>query len=188
MNNSLKTYSNSSKDVHESEKVPTTPAILAQKYRYLKKLGHGSQAKIYQAVRLKDQKIVCIKQLSIESVSTWKDYEMFQREAKVLSSLNINGVALFYEAIEDLNGESPCAFIVQEYIEGQSLKEMIKPGHRFNVNDIYDILIQLLRIVYQLQNRPKPIIHRDIKPSNIMITPGNGTNIVTLIDFGAVAK
>ena len=188
MNSSFKSSSGSIGNVYESDKEFTTPECLAKDYQYLKKLGHGRQANVYQAVRLKDQKLVCIKQLGIESISTWKEYELFQREAKVLASLNIKGVASFYDVIEDLNGASPCAFIVQEFIEGRSLAEMPKAGHHFNVNEVYDILIQLLRIIYQLQNRPYPVIHRDIKPSNIMITQQEGTNTVTLIDFGAVAN
>ena len=165
-----------------------TPKILAGKYQYLRKIGQGSQAKVYQAVRLKDHQMVCIKQLDIESVSSWKEYELFQREAKVLSSLDINGVAMFYEAIEDLNSARPCAFIVQEFIEGESLADMLKAGHRFDVKEVYDILIQLLRIIYQLQDRPDPVIHRDIKPSNIMLTNVNLMYYVTLVDFGAVAN
>ena len=174
--------------ISKSSEYPETPAILSGKYRYIKKLGQGSQAKVYQAMRLKDQKLVCIKQLDIESVSNWKEYELFQREADVLASLDINGVALFYEAIEDLNSARPCAFIVQEYIEGESLADMLRNGYRFKVDEVYNILIQLLRIIYQLQNRPNPVIHRDIKPSNIMLSPVHGTYYVTLIDFGAVAN
>ncbi len=170
-----------------SSEIPTPPS-LAGKYQFIKKLGQGSQAKVFLARRLSDNEKVAIKQIDIESVSNWKEYDLFRREAQVLSSLDINGVALFYEAVECLDDTPPRSFLVQEYIEGDSLGSMLKSGHRFTTDEVYDIIIQLLTILYQLQNRANPVIHRDIKPSNIMLTPINGGYYVSLIDFGAVAN
>ena len=167
----------------------TTPDSLKDKYLYIQDIGHGSQAHVYLAIRLEDGKHVIIKQLNIGSVKNWKEYELFNREASVLSSLHIDGVALFYEALECLEDNPPCSYIVQEYIQGTSLGQMIQSGHRFKVNEVYDIIIQLLRILYQLQSHTPPVIHRDIKPSNIMISRNETNQIkVTLIDFGAVAN
>ena len=170
-----------------SSVIPTPPS-LAGKYQFIKKLGQGSQAKVFLARRLSDNEKVAIKQIDVESVSNWKEYDLFRREAQVLSSLDINGVALFYEAVECLDDTPPRSFLVQEYIEGDSLGSMLKSGHRFTTDEVYDIIIQLLTILYQLQNRANPVIHRDIKPSNIMLTPINGGYYVSLIDFGAVAN
>ncbi len=170
-----------------SEKLLTPPA-LSEKYRFIRKIGEGAQAKVFLAKRLSDNQNVAIKQLDIDSVSNWKEYDLFQREAKVLSSLDINGVAMFYEAVECLDDAHPCSYLVQEYIEGESLGNMLKAGHRFSIEQVYDIIIQMLTILYQLQNRPIPVIHRDIKPSNMMLTPVNDSYFVTLIDFGAVAN
>ena len=110
---------------------------------------------------------------------------MFRREAQVLESLDIPGVAKFYEAAECLDDNPPCAYIVQEYIPGKNLAQLIKDCHRFTLDAIYDILIQTLRIIDQLHRHEPPIIHRDIKPSNIMLSPDGK---VTIIDFGAVAN
>ena len=165
-----------------------TPPSLSNKYRFIRKIGEGAQAKVFLAKRLSDNQDVAIKQLDIESVSNWKEYDLFQREVKVLSSLDLNGVALFYEAVECLDDTPPRSYLVQEYIEGESLGAMLKAGHRFSTDQVYDIIIQLLTILYQLQSRPIPVIHRDIKPSNIMLTPVNDGYYVTLIDFGAVAN
>ena len=118
-----------------------TPASLQGKYIFITELGHGAQAKIYSALRLSDQQSVVIKQLNIGSVKTWKEYDLFQREAKVLESIHISGVAQFYDAIDCLEDDPPCSYIVQEYIAGASLAQMIKAGHRFKVDDVYDILI-----------------------------------------------
>ncbi len=165
-----------------------TPQSVSAKYQFIKKIGQGSQAKVFLARRHCDGQMVAIKQLDIASVSTWKEYDLFRRECAVLSSLNIDGVARFYEAIECLDKEPPSSYLVQEYIEGESLGAMLKAGRRFSTDEVYDILVQMLTILYQLQSRSEPVIHRDIKPSNIMLTPVNEGYRVTLIDFGAVAN
>ncbi len=166
-----------------------TSRIIADKYLLMQEIGHGSQGKLFLANRLDNNELVVVKQLNISSIKTWKEYELFHREAEVLKSLDFDGVAKFYDAIECLEDDPPCSYIVQEYIKGVSLQKMLNDGHRFTVNDVYDILIQLLEIVQNLQRHDPPIIHRDIKPSNLMISAGKGNNLkVTVIDFGAVAN
>ena len=166
-----------------------TSRIIADKYLLMQEIGHGSQGKLFLANRLDNNELVVVKQLNISSIKTWKEYELFHREAEVLKSLDFDGVAKFYDAIECLEDDPPCSYIVQEYIKGVSLQKMLNDGHRFTQNDVYDILIQLLEIVQNLQRHDPPIIHRDIKPSNLMISAGKGNNLkVTVIDFGAVAN
>ena len=115
-------------------------------------------------------------------------YELFDREAKVLLTIHVDGVAKFYEAIEDLNGPDPVSVIVQQYIDGHALSEFIKAHHRFLLSDIADILIQLTTILESLHALNPPVIHRDIKPSNIMLQDTAHGYRVWLIDFGAVAN
>ena len=148
-------------------------------------IGHGTQGNVYTATRLADGKKVVIKQINIHSIHNWKDYDLFRREAQVLESIDIPGVARFYEAAECLDDNPPCAYIVQEYISGKNLAQLIKDCHRFTLDAIYDILIQILKIIDQLHRHEPPIIHRDIKPSNLMLSPDGK---VTIIDFGAVAN
>ena len=172
------------------DRVPVrSPHPLFGKYHIEQEIGHGTQGRIFLARRLSDNHIVAIKQLNISSIKAWKEYELFNREATLLKSINIPGVAQFYDAFECLNDDPPCSYIVQEYIQGSNLQKMLKDGHRFKVDDVYDILIQTLTILNKLHHHDPPIIHRDIKPSNLMITPGrNGNYKVTIIDFGAVAN
>ena len=66
---------------------------------------------------------------------------------------------------------------------------MQKKGHRFTIDRIYDIILQLIDILEKLHSHVPPIIHRDIKPSNILLKPTKGDEYqVYLIDFGAVAN
>ncbi len=158
-------------------------------YRKLRRLGHGSQGKVYLAERESDGQKVAIKRLAIESVKNWKAYDLFHREADVLQSLNIQGVARFYDAVDCLDQDPPCSYIVQEYIPGKSLLDLFLVGHRLSIDVVYDIILQLLHILKQLHEHHPPVIHRDIKPSNILLVPTESDLYrVYLIDFGAVAN
>ena len=174
----------------DKTKLSALPHELSDKYQLVREIGHGTQGKIFLARDLKhDGRLVAIKRLLIGSVQNWKEYELFQREANVLSSLDMPGVVKFHEALEFLDIDHPAAFIVQEYVEGHSLAELIAAGRRFPVNRIYDLIIQCLRILENLHHHEPPVIHRDIKPSNIMLRSENNDDFdVCLIDFGAVAN
>ncbi len=157
-------------------------------YTFIRELGHGSQGDVWLAERKTDKQKVAVKRLNIESIKNWKEYELFKRESSVLATLNIDGVAKFYEAIDRLEDKPPCSYIVQEYIDGRTLAETIRSGQRFSVNRIYDIILQLIDILQKLHTHEPPVIHRDLKPSNILIKQVNGKDKVYLIDFGAVAN
>lgn len=173
--------------IRDHEEMTSIPCI-AKKYEILECLGRGSQGEVYRGKRLGDGSEVAIKVMHIKSVKNWKMYELFDREAKVLSTIHVDGVAKFYEAIEDLNGPDPVSVIVQQYIDGHALSEFIKAHHRFLLSDIADILIQLTSILESLHALNPPVIHRDIKPSNIMLQDTAHGYRVWLIDFGAVAN
>lgn len=170
-------------------RVCETPLILADQYRFTRMLGHGTQAKVYEAERLSDGQKVAIKALQIHSVQSWKAYELFKRESDVLSGLNVQGVAKFYASFEALEGDMPAAYIVQEYIVGRSLDAMLRGGYRFSINQVFDIAKKLIAILEALHHHDPVVIHRDIKPSNILMKPNSdGSFEVYLIDFGAVAN
>ncbi len=177
---------------YESSGAPLvpTPAEIADRYQFIDKLGGGTQGNVYKALRLSDQKIVAIKRLRINSVNTWKEYDLFHREAEVLASISEHGVAEFYEAIECLSADPPSAYIVQELIEGRSLQIMLKTGFRFTVSRIFKMALGLIELLERLHSHEPPIIHRDIKPNNIIMKPLADMDDFEpyLIDFGAVAN
>ena len=86
----------------ESIQPSNVPENVNQKYLFEKKLGKGSQGEVWLANRKADGEKVAIKRLNIHSATTWKQYELFKREAEILSSLDVQGVAPFIEYIEDL--------------------------------------------------------------------------------------
>ena len=168
--------------------IPTPPELRSD-YCFIKQIGAGAQGCVYLAKRLADDKQVAIKQLRIDSIKTWKEYTLFHREAEVLADVNIPGVVKLCETREYLEANPPCSYIIQEYIKGRTLKEVLQSGYRFSPSRVYDIALQLLNILEQLHKHEPPIIHRDIKPSNIILQKQDNDDIkVFLIDFGAVAN
>ena len=175
-------------DSAKEDPVLEVPSALAGKYEYLQRIGSGSQGDIYKARELKTGNLVAIKQLRIDQVENWKAYDLFEREAKVLSQLDIPGVAKFYEAKSCLDEDPPYAYIVQELIEGVSIESHIRSGQRWTLARTFDIAVQVLDILDKLHHSDPPVIHRDLKPGNIMICQRDGRDHVYLIDFGAVAN
>ncbi len=165
-----------------------TPRELVQDFEFLNELGRGNQGCVFLARRKSDQCLMAVKQLRIDSVSSWKEYELFEREARVLTSLDIPGVARCYGVQTFLDAQPPCAYLFQEYIEGETLDTLCHRGHRFSNQEVFDIATQLVEILEKLHSHEPPVIHRDLKPSNLIVksTP-NGPKI-SLIDFGAVAN
>ena len=176
-------------DARGADSAIPTPAILSPKYRIVREIGHGAQGHVYEAIRQSDGLHVAIKELRIRSLTVWKDYELFRREGKILASMDIPGVAKVYDALEQLDGDAPAAYLVQEYIDGCTLADMLEAGYHFTFAEVFAIASQILRILADLHGRDPVVIHRDIKPSNIMLhrhgAPGRD---VYLIDFGAVAN
>ena len=171
------------------EPVLKTPKTLEDRYTFIRELGSGAQAKVYLAKRLSDGQMTAIKQLRIDSIKNWKEYTLFHREAEVLSTLDIPGVVKLYDAYDSLEEEPPCSYIIQEYVDGPTLKEVLKSGYRFSVSQVYDIILQIIDILEKLHTHEPPVIHRDIKPSNIILRNWNRERFdVCLIDFGAVSN
>ena len=165
-----------------------TPSALCDKYRFVRFLGKGTQGRVYEAERLSDGEHVAIKVLDIHSIQNWKEYDLFWREAKTLQALHVDGVARFYEAMEDLNSEHPCAYLVQQYIHGRPLSDMLRDGTHFGMTDIFSFAVQIVEILRRIHRHDPPIIHRDIKPSNLMLEPDGASYRVYLTDFGAVCN
>ena len=164
-----------------------TPEKLADQYTFIRELGHGGQASVFLAKRLSDGKLAAVKQLRIDSIKNWKEYTLFHREAEVLSALDIPGVVKLYDACDSLEENPPCSYIIQEYIDGPTLKQVLRSGYRFSLSQVYELVLQILDILNKLQTHT--VIHRDIKPSNIILRNWDRERFdVCLIDFGAVSN
>jgi serine/threonine protein kinase len=111
---------------------------------------------------------------------TWKSFELFEREAKVLAQLRHPGVPRHLATLEDPPGTFN---LVMERAPGENLRDFVK-RRRLSEVELRDVLIRCLEILDYLHSRTPPIVHRDIKPSNIVRAPNDGR--CSLVDFGGV--
>ena len=159
--------------------------ILAERYELLDTLGRGGQGTTYRARDRSTNQFVAVKELDLEAADDWKAIELFERESKVLESLDHPQIPDYVDAfhLSDPTSGAERFFLVQEFVQGDGLEELITRGFRFDEAGIIDFLEQLLHILVYLHDLSPRVVHRDIKPSNIIRRPDGS---YTLIDFGAV--
>jgi serine/threonine protein kinase len=137
-------------------------------------LGKGGMGEVYQAKDLKLGRNVAIKVLPEEFAKDADRVARFQREAKLLASLNHPNIA----AIHGLEESDGTHFLVLELIEGDTLADRIKAG-AIPVEESLKLALQIAEALEAAHE--KGVIHRDLKPANIKVTPDGK---VKVLDFG----
>jgi len=152
----------------------TNGTLIAGKYRILDKLGAGGMGEVYRAEDLSLNRRVAIKVLPGVFAADRERLARFEREAKILASLNHPNIAAIY-GVEQAEAER---FLVLELVEGETLSERLLEG-RLPLDETLEICRQIAEGLEAAHE--KSIIHRDLKPSNIKITPEGK---VKILDFG----
>jgi eukaryotic-like serine/threonine-protein kinase len=152
-----------------------------ERYELAELLGQGGSSSTYRAIRLADQTSVAVKVLSLRHLQDWKQLELFEREAKVLSQLSHPQIPQYLDYFHVDTPDNRAFYIVQQLAPGKPLTEWVQSGWRGT--EVEDIARQLLEILKYLHQQSPPLVHRDIKPHNI-IRSDDGR--VFLVDFGAV--
>ncbi len=148
--------------------------IAPSKYRILEKIGAGGMGEVYKAEDLALLRKVAIKVMTKKITSTANADLRFLREARLASSLNHPHIVTIYEIGET----DEHAFIVMEYIEGRSLRELIR-SRPLTAEEVLRISLQISDAL--IEAHAHGIIHRDIKPENILLTERGDAK---LLDFG----
>ena len=143
-------------------------------YEILEPIGKGAMGEVYRAKDLKLGRDVAIKVLPEKFRKDTERLARFQREAKVLASLNHPGIASIH-GLEEFEGTH---FLILEYVPGETLAERISRGP-IPVDVALDIAAQVAVALEAAHEHG--VVHRDLKPANIKITPDG---IVKLLDFG----
>jgi len=143
-------------------------------YKILEELGSGGMGVVYKAEDTKLKRTVALKFVVPRMLRKDEDKERFLREAQTAASLNHPHICTIYQ-IEEVGEHT---FIVMEYVEGHSLKEMVGKSP-LDPEKALDYAIQIAEGLEEAHE--KKIIHRDVKSANIMVTPKSQTKIM---DFG----
>jgi len=157
--------------------------VIGDRYRIIAPLGQGGMGITYEAEDLTNHQPVAIKALSLRQLTDWKALELFEREAKILATLNHPAIPKYLDYFQTDTSSDRRFYLVQELIAGQSLATLVQQGWHTNEAGLKQIAIQVLEILNYLHRLNPPVIHRDIKPQNI-IRQSDGQ--LFLVDFGAV--
>jgi WD40 repeat protein/tRNA A-37 threonylcarbamoyl transferase component Bud32 len=160
------------------------PDLLRGRFRIIKLLGQGGFGRTYLAEDNDKLKEPCVVKQFVPSVqgtaALQKAIQLFEREARQLQQLGKHDQIPTLSAYFDDNNQ---LYLVQEYIEGENLSELLKKSGVWSEQQVKDLLLSLLPVIEFIHQ--KNVIHRDIKPENIIRRREDGQFV--LLDFG-VAK
>ena len=160
------------------------PDLLRGRFRIIQLLGQGGFGRTYLAKDYDKLKEYCVVKQFVPSVqgtaALQKAIQLFEREARQLQQLGKHDQIPTLSAYFEDNNQ---LYLVQEYIEGENLSELLERQGVWNEQQVKDLLLSLLPVIEFIHENN--VIHRDIKPENI-IRPREDSQFV-LIDFG-VAK
>ena len=166
--------------------MPQIKQILSDRYQLKRALGLNAGRQTWLATDLNTQEPVVVKLLAMSPQTQWDESQMFEREAQVLQRLNHPRIPEYrdYFSVERLpDSRFPWFGLVQSYIAGESLRQLLERGQHFAAAQVEKIAVEVLTILTYLHEFNPPMLHRDIKPSNLIW--GKDERIY-LVDFGAV--
>lgn len=159
------------------------PPARISHYRIEKRVGAGGMGEVFKAHDENLRRVVALKMLPAEFISDAERIQRFEQEAFAASRLNHPNIITIFE----ITHTSDEHFIVQEFVEGRTLRELLRdPGtkkpSRLELERALEIAVQIARALKAAHTAW--IIHRDIKPENIMV---RDDGLVKVLDFG-IAK
>lgn len=143
-------------------------------YKVLEEIGSGGMGIVYKAEDTKLNRTVALKFVVPRIIRREEDRKRFVREAQTAASLNHPNICTIFEIDEE--GEN--LFIAMEYVEGESLKDIIQKGP-LKMESVLDIALQIADGLKEAHE--EGVVHRDIKSSNILLTKKGQAKIM---DFG----
>ncbi len=155
------------------------PRRLGNRYELGAVLGRGGMAEVYMARDIRLGRAVAVKTLRADMARDATFQARFRREAQSAASLNHPAIVAVYDTGEDFIGGVSLPFIVMEYVDGSTLRDLLHSGRKLLPERSLEITSGVLQALdYSHRNG---IVHRDIKPANVMLTRGGA---VKVMDFG----
>ena len=155
------------------------PEQLGGRYDLGRLLGRGGMAEVHIAHDVRLGRTVAVKMLRPDMARDPSFQARFRREAHSAASLNHPAIVAVYDTGEDEVAGNPVPYIVMEYVEGSTLRDLLASGRRLvpeRALEIADGILTALAYSHQ-----QGIVHRDIKPANVMLTRSGE---VKVMDFG----
>src|SRR6201996_659247 len=157
----------------------TQPRLLGDRYELDGVVGRGGMAEVYRAHDIRLDRVVAIKTLRTDLARDQTFQARFRREAQSAASLNNPSIVAVYDTGEDMATGIPVPYIVMEFVDGRTVRDLLQSDHRLLPERALEIIDGVLGALdYSHQSG---IVHRDIKPGNVMVTR-NGD--IKVMDFG----
>ncbi len=157
----------------------TQPRLLGGRYELEGIVGRGGMAEVFRARDIRLDRIVGVKTLRDDLARDQTFQARFRREAQSAASLNHPSIVAVYDTGEDMVGGTPVPYIVMEFVDGRTLRDLLRDDRRLLPERAAEITDGVLRALdYSHRNG---IVHRDIKPGNVMLTRSGE---VKVMDFG----
>ncbi|WP_121748047.1 Stk1 family PASTA domain-containing Ser/Thr kinase [Streptomyces sp. E2N166] len=155
------------------------PRRLGGRYELGPVLGRGGMAEVYHAHDTRLGRQVAVKTLRADLARDPSFQARFRREAQSAASLNHPAIVAVYDTGEDYIDNVSIPYIVMEYVDGSTLRELLHSGRKLLPERTLEMTIGILQAL-EYSHRAG-IVHRDIKPANVMLTRGGQ---VKVMDFG----
>jgi len=143
-------------------------------YKISQEIGHGGMGKVYKAIHLSLERTVAIKMIHPKLLSNNEMVARFYSEARIQAKLNHPNIVTVYDFFEFEDNH----YIIMEFVEGESVSNIINHQGAFDVDYATKIILQILEGMSYAHK--KNVIHKDIKTSNFILTSTN----VQITDFG----
>ncbi|WP_433890923.1 Stk1 family PASTA domain-containing Ser/Thr kinase [Streptomyces sp. CA-111067] len=155
------------------------PRRLGGRYELGSVLGRGGMAEVYLAHDTRLGRTVAVKTLRVDLARDPSFQARFRREAQSAASLNHPSIVAVYDTGEDYVDGVSIPYIVMEYVDGSTLRELLHSGRKLLPERAMEMTVGILQAL-EYSHRAG-IVHRDIKPANVMLTR---TGQVKVMDFG----
>ncbi|MEU9891424.1 Stk1 family PASTA domain-containing Ser/Thr kinase [Sphaerisporangium sp. NPDC051011] len=157
----------------------TQPRLLGGRYELDGVVGRGGMAEVYRARDIRLDRVVAIKTLRADLARDHVFQARFRREAQSAASLNHPSIVAVYDTGEDGSEGTPVPYIVMEFVDGRTLRDLLRQDRRLLPERAVELVDGILRALDY--SHRGGIVHRDIKPANVMITLAGD---VKVMDFG----
>jgi serine/threonine-protein kinase len=157
----------------------STPRLLSNRYELGETLGYGGMSEVHHGHDVRLGREVAIKILRADLARDPQFLERFRREAQNAAALNHPAIVAVYDTGEANAEFGPLPYIVMEYVEGRTLRDIVKTEGPMSQKRAMEVMADVCAAL-DFSHR-HGIVHRDVKPANVMITK-NGA--VKVMDFG----